>query len=416
LRAICFDMAEESFPASLVEIPNPSLPRGDWARVKVVAGGICGSDLHLFSPPSMAVSPVVMGAAAFPFVLGHEISGVVVESGANCAFSPGTPVAVDPCLPCRARGIEPVCASCARGWTASCLNLHSKVLTPGRTLGYTSGLGGGWAEEVLAHESMLHPIPTGLRVESAVLHEPISIALHGLGHQMPKDGEPVLVVGAGVVGLCALVALASIVPNSPLVVLARHEHQARAALAIGASRVVSAKGAQAYEELAELVGAKTTGMGEDLMLMGGFPYVIEAVGSPGAITMALRCVESHGSVLMLGAGGIGEVDLTPLWYKEAQLVGSVDHGAGPLSQHLEHLGSTSRSLGPPQTTYTSRSLGPPHSIDIALSILASGKVPFDHLITHSFALEQMRPAIECALDKGPSGSLKVVFHPSFTNS
>lgn len=398
MRAICFDMADESFPASLVEIPSPDLPRADWARVQVVAGGICGSDLHLFTPPSMSVSPVVMGAAAFPFVLGHEISGIVVETGPDCSFRPGTPVAVDPCLPCRARGIEPVCVNCARGWSASCLNLHSKILTPGRTLGYTSGLGGGWAEEVLAHESMLHPIPTGLRIEHAVLHEPISIVLHGLAHRTPKDGEPVLVVGAGIIGLCTLAALAWVVPNSELIVLARHEHQAEAGLALGATRVITAKGAEAIELLATQVGAKTTGVGDDLMLTGGFPYVVEAVGSPSALTLALRCVESHGTVLVLGAGGIGEVDLTPLWYKEAEMVGSVDHGAGPLAARID------------------RSDLVPHSIDVALSILAGGKVPCERLITHSFALEQMKEAITCALDKGSNHSLKVVFRPNFTNS
>ncbi len=55
------------------------------------------------------------------------------------------------------------------------------------------------------------------------------------------------------------------------------------------------------------------------MLMGGFPYVVEAVGSPRTVTDALRAVAQRGTVLMLGVAGISEVDLTPVWYKEAAL-------------------------------------------------------------------------------------------------
>ena len=57
--------------------------------------------------------------------------------------------------------------------------------------------------------------------------------------------------------------------------------------------------------------------------MGGFPYVVEAVGAPQSVTESLRAVAHRGTVLLLGAAGISEVDLTPVWYKEAALVGSI---------------------------------------------------------------------------------------------
>ena len=49
MRAVQFDMTDLSFPATLVELPEPDLPGEAWARVAVTTGGICGSDLHLFS-------------------------------------------------------------------------------------------------------------------------------------------------------------------------------------------------------------------------------------------------------------------------------------------------------------------------------------------------------------------------------
>ena len=93
------------------------------------------------------------------------------------------------------------------------------------------------------------------------------------------------------------------------------------------------------------------------MLMGGFPYVVEAVGAPASITEALRIVDNRGTVLLLGAAGVSEVDLTQVWFKEAELVGAWGHcvdGAG-------------------------------HSIDRALEVLAAGALPFTTVLTHEFA-------------------------------
>ena len=72
-----------------------------------------------------------------------------------------------------------------------------------------------------------------------------------------------------------------------MTVLLRHPHQADAARACGAARVVMGSGAAAFEELAALTGGRSVGDGDDRMLMGGFAYVIEAAGGPGAVTT--RC-------------------------------------------------------------------------------------------------------------------------------
>jgi threonine dehydrogenase-like Zn-dependent dehydrogenase len=101
VRAVQFDYADPTFPASVVELPEPSLPNGAWARVAVTIGGICGSDLHLFvhnTGPSPALVPYASGA--FPFLLGHEIAGTVIEAGPDCPVPIGTRVALDPCIPC----------------------------------------------------------------------------------------------------------------------------------------------------------------------------------------------------------------------------------------------------------------------------------------------------------------------------
>ena len=104
-------------------------------------------------------------------------------------------VAVNPDMNCLARGIDPLCRPCANGWPSSCHNAFSGVLTPGSALGFTSDLGGGWAEQVVAHHSMLHRVPDTVTDQAVSLHEPVSIAVHGLLRDPPRDGDPVLVVG-----------------------------------------------------------------------------------------------------------------------------------------------------------------------------------------------------------------------------
>ncbi|HXW35691.1 MAG TPA: alcohol dehydrogenase catalytic domain-containing protein [Acidimicrobiales bacterium] len=393
MRAVQFDFADRSFPASFVDLPEPALPGPQWARVAVSTGGICGSDLHLFAH-NTGPSPTLVSMGALPFVLGHEIGGRVVEAGDECPNEEGTRVAVDPCIPCAARGIDPPCDCCARGWTSSCLNLDSRVISSGRTLGFTQGLGGGWAEEVVAHRSMLHPLPHGVSDRAASLHEPVSIACHGLLRAGPDDGDPVLVVGAGIIGLATIAAVRGLFPKCPVTVLARHEYQAAAAAACGADHVVlAAPDGGHFEELAAIADARVVGWKRDLMLMGGFPYVVEAVGAPQSVTEALRAVAHRGTALLLGTAGISEVDLTPVWYKEVALVGSIDHAVDPSS-------APGFAGGPHR-----------HSVDRALDILAAGLLPEDVVVTHEFPLESYRDAVETAIDRGSTHAIKVVFRP-----
>ena len=241
MRAVQYDLVDPAHPASLAEIAEPGLPRGDWARIAVSGGGICGSDLHLFER-NMGGAPALAAAMgiAFPFVLGHEIAGVVESVGPDCGLAVGTRVAVLPDINCEPRGIDPPCAACARGWPSGCHNAGSGVLTPGSALGFTTGLGGGWADFVVAHESMLFPLPDGVSDHAATLHEPVSIAVHGLLRAPVRDGDPVLVIGAAIIGLATVAAVRGLFPSSPVTVLARHERQAEAARAVGADAVVRA--------------------------------------------------------------------------------------------------------------------------------------------------------------------------------
>ena len=192
------------------------------------------------------------------------------------------------------------------------------------------------------------------------------------------------VVGAGIIGLCAVAALRHFFPASEVTVLARHDHQADAAREAGARHVVRPQSdGSHFAELAEISGAQCSGRRKGLMLLGGFPYVVEAVGAPASVTEALRIVDNRGTVLLLGAAGVSEVDLTQVWFKEAALVGAWGHcidGAG-------------------------------HSIDRALGLLAAGALPFAAVLTHEFPLTELRDAVTTALDRKRTGAIKVTLRP-----
>ena len=149
---------------------------------------------------------------------------------------------------------------------------------------------GGWAESAPAHDSMLHPVPDAIEERGASLDEPVAIACHGLmraarrrrtrldrRRRHHRSGVP----------RRATRPLSA--PSGHA--RARHRHQGEAAVACGADHVAYTEPDNGHwEELASLSGSRVVGRKRHQMLMGGFSYVIEAVGSPGPVTEALRAV------------------------------------------------------------------------------------------------------------------------------
>ena len=139
---------------------------------------------------------------------------------------------------------------------------------------------------------------------------------------------------------------------------ARHEHQARGRARRGRAprrdgRRIATRTSRAWPRSR---AATVTGRGRGQMLLGGFPYVIEAVGGLESVTESIRLVDNWGTVLFIGAGGMGEVDLSALWFKEAELVGAWNHshGVAPDSRRRTTR-SISRSTCSPRAVFPSRS-------------------------------------------------------------
>jgi threonine dehydrogenase-like Zn-dependent dehydrogenase len=372
MRSVRLDFADPSFPVSVVEVDDPPLPGPDWARVQVLAGGICGTDLHTLHPDGSG-SPVFLPLIAFPMELGHELGGVVVEAGPDCPVEVGARVAVDPTLACEARGLDP-CPACRAGWTTACRDMN--VGAPrGFGHGFAVGVGGGWSDSVIVHRTQLQPAPDGVDDAGLALAEPLAIALAGLARRLPVAGAPVLVLGAGTIGLAAVAGLRALAPDSDVTVVAKHAHQQAAALALGATRVVE-PGDDLLPKLAELTGGRVTGERSAEMVFGGFPHVVEAVGSGATLDTALKVVRQGGVVSLLGAINRTKADLAPLWFKNVDVVGSFGYGPGGV-------------------TFTR-----------ALDLIAAGGYPSEVIVTHTFARDDVREAVATA-NARDRGAIKV---------
>src|SRR5215212_3142208 len=190
-------------PLQLRNVPEPELPTSEWARVRPLLSGICGSDLGTLSAES---SPYFSPLTSPPFVMGHEILGEIVEG--NSDFSTGERVVVEPALGCVVRGIDPPCPYCASGRYALCVNVAKGDIAPGIQTGFCRDTGGGWSEGTLvAHPSQLHRVPDDVSNEAAAAIEPLACAVHAALENEPGPDETALVVGAGPVGLFVVAAL-----------------------------------------------------------------------------------------------------------------------------------------------------------------------------------------------------------------
>ena len=366
----------------LTHVEAPALPGERWVRIRTRLGGVCGSDLAIVT---LSASPSTSPLSSFPFVLGHENVGDVVETGAGVrGITIGQRVVVNPLLACTARGIEPPCAACAAGLTSRCEHFTDGALAPGMMIGTTRGLGGSWGESFVAHESQVLPVPDGVSDESALMTEPFACAVHAIRADLPAAGERALVIGAGTIGLVTLAALRALAPGMHVTVLARHGFQEEAARKLGAQAAVRGG---SFAELAKAGGTRLLQpiLGPPIGV-GGFDRTYVCVTGSGAVGNALRFTRAGGVVTLLGnVTTLPGIDWSPVWLKELTLRGSVTYG--------RHAGAGTDAF---------------HE---ALDLIATGRAPLGPLVTHTFPLSEVGKALAAASGKKGSGSIKVALRP-----
>lgn len=363
---------------------EPALPNERWVRIRTRMGGICGSDLNVIM---LKASPATSPFSSFPFVLGHENVGEVIEVGrAVRSVRAGQRVVANPLLCCEPREMQPVCAACAAGDHSRCAHFTDGALSAGMLIGTTRDTGGSWGEVFVAHESRLVPVPDSMRDEEAVLIEPLACSVHAVRGNLPPTGARVLVIGAGSIGLLTTAALSALAPERSVTVLARHMFQATHATRLGAAQVVRAR-RDYFEELAEIGHARLLKpiIGRPIGTGGGFDMTFVCVGGTSAMDDALRLTRPGGTIVLLGnVSSLNGLDWTPLWLKELTVRGSVCYGAHG------HGGATQDAFAE------------------SAALIASGRAPVGPLVTQTFPLAEYRAAIAAAMHRG-KGNVKVAF-------
>lgn len=163
----------------LRRVPSLPSPKDDQVKIKLIYGGICGSDLRVFQGK--------IHYACYPLRPGHEILGVIIEAGKNAKYEIGTRVVVLPNTYCGQ------CDLCLKGKTNICREKKS--------LGVN--IDGAFSEEFIISSKYVLPIPDDLPDEKAVLIEPFAVVVHAFKKVTITKDTSVAIVGCGNEGMLA---------------------------------------------------------------------------------------------------------------------------------------------------------------------------------------------------------------------
>ncbi|SRR6266496_205894 len=368
-------------PLQVQNLPRQSLPASNWVRVRNHLAGICGSDLHMiYVDGDFRIAPAALPSNTHSYP-GHEVVGEVIEVGDNVQqLRVGDRVVLQSGPSCISTGAQPPCRSCTSGYYNLCERAN--------LLSGPEPKGGGWSEEMLMHEQQLFRISSDMNDEQAVLLEPSAVAIHAVLRRLPQPGDHVLIIGAGTIGLLTLQVIRAFVPDATVSVMARYPFQIELATRMGAAHILYPQ--DSYQGVERATGAKLfTGMFDNKMLLGGYELIYDTVGSKETIHNSLRWARAGGTVVLVGLNlHTMHLDLTPIWYQEIDLVGTLGHGKEiwPIGSH----------------EYRS-------TFAIAAEMIESGQLHPEKLITHRFSLNNFREALSTATAKSRSRAIKVVF-------
>jgi len=282
------------------EVPDPPPPPPGQLQIEVAWCGICGTDLHryLVGGGSIPVDrPHPLTGVKAPVILGHELSGRIVAIGDDVeGFSAGDRVTACPIIGCGE------CRYCKAGFMGQC----EKVAFLG-----SSWHGGGFAEKVNIYAYQAYHLLDTVFDEVGALAEPFAASTRMVARAGIGPASKVAVVGAGPIGLMAL--LAARIAGSELVVsLELAERRIQLARQCGATAVINPRDEDPLARAQELTDGE------------GFDVVLECVGQPQTGLLAGSLARMHGLVMLMGVfEKPAPLDLTDIVYGEKTLMGSM---------------------------------------------------------------------------------------------
>ncbi|KAJ9161304.1 GroES-like protein [Coniochaeta hoffmannii] len=323
------------------------------ALVHIKTTGICGSDIHFWKTGRIG-SLVVEGDC----ILGHEAAGIVLKCGPGVKhLAPGDRVAVEPGVPCG------TCFLCMEGRYNLCESVQFSGVYPYH----------GTLQRYKVHPARwLHKIPDNVSFGEAALLEPLSVVLHGIEIARLSLGHPVLICGAGPIGLIALtVARAS--GAHPIVVTDIEPKR----LAFAEQYV---PGCLTYQVRTALSGEQHAAKIRELFGAADDPYfapraVLECTGVESSVIAGCYAVRRGGTVVVIGVG--------------KSIMNNLPFMHISLSEICLKFVNRYRDTWP-----------------AGIACLSGGIVSLHKLVTHTFPLEKAIEALYVCSDTG-NGSIKV---------
>lgn len=336
-----------------IEIKEKDIPTitADEVLIKVMAVGVCGSDVHYYKHGRIGQFIV-----NDPLILGHECAGVVAKVGENVRqFKPGDRVAIEPGVPCGC------CEYCKIGRYNLCPHVQFMATPP---------VDGAFAQYVSHPADFLYHIPDTLSYEVATLNEPFSVGVHACRRTNVQTGSTVVIMGMGPVGLMAVVA-AKAFGATNIIVTDLEQNRLDEAKVLGAHHAVNINEEDPYEK----IKSWTNGEGVD--------YAFETAGNPTALQSALSSLKAGGKLAIIGLPQQDQVELNIPF----------------ISNHEVDICGIFRYAN----TYS-----------LGIELLTSESSDLSSLFTDSYCLEEAKKAMERArTNKGDS--LKVMVYPNGKN-
>lgn len=316
----------------MVEVADPLIALADEVKIKLKAIGVCGSDIHYYSEGKIG-SQVV----EFPFPVGHECSGVIVEKGENVDHvNVGDLVVVDPSVHCGK------CDQCKAGRPHTCRN--------NKFLGCPGQLDGCLGEYIVMPGFTCFPVTGSLNTVQAALIEPLSIGVYAVKlAALANNKQSVAIFGAGPIGLSILLKLkADGVQNIGIV----------EPLAFRLDKALEIGAEYGIQPNMEDVEAKVSAINKLLL-----DVVFEASGEQDAVDNALKVLKPGGKLVLVGIPPEGKYTFNMDLMRRNEIT----------------VVNVRRQNG---------------CVEEAIELVQSGKIDAELMVTHHFKLEETDKAFD----------------------
>lgn len=349
------------------EFIKPKLGPDD-ILLKVILCGICGSDIH-FWKGKLGISEAL--------ILGHEFIGEVAEGGDKAleerGLSIGDLVAVEIVMPCYH------CNWCKEGKYRLCGNDDTSTGGFGRQFGCNipitrepTPLWGGFSQYLFVpREAIIHKYKKGVDVKSAVMTEPFATAIHTIERVAPLIGESCAILGPGTIGLCLTIA-AKLKGLYPIILIGSGEkdnYRLELGKRLGADYVINLSNEKKDPITLIREVAKDTGV----------DISIDASGASPAQILGIKILKRGGRTVLVGISNKQPINIIPdtdLVFKETTIFGSIlNKGYGK-----------------------------------AVKLIEDKQVHVGRLVTHEFALDDIREAFKFVKER-KDNVIKAVINP-----